>query len=66
MQKTKEEIERTAQSLMDAIVTVHRALGPGLSEKTYQACLAYEVRSRGIEVGCQVDLPIVCPWLPFP
>jgi GxxExxY protein len=33
-------------------------LGPGLLEKTYQVCLAYELRSRGIEVGCEVDLPV--------
>ena len=58
MQKTREEIERIAQSLVDAIVKVHRALGPGLLEKTYQACLAYELRSRGIAVGCEVDLPV--------
>jgi hypothetical protein len=31
---------------------------PGLLDKTYQVCLAYERRSRGIEVGCEVDLPV--------
>ena len=39
---TKEEIERVAEQVVDAMLKVHRALGPGLLESTYQACLAYE------------------------
>jgi GxxExxY protein len=58
MKKTREEIERIAEAVVDAILKVHRALGPGLLESTYQACLAYELRCRGIEVGCEVDLPV--------
>jgi GxxExxY protein len=27
-------------------------------KSTYQACLAYELRRRGIEVGCEVALPV--------
>ena len=37
---------------------VHRALGPGLLESTYQTCLAHEFRCRAIEVGCEVDLRV--------
>ena len=44
--------------MVDAMLKVHRALGPGLLESTYQACLAYERRCRGIEVGCEVALPV--------
>ena len=40
------------------MLTGHRALGPGLLESTYQACLAYELRCRGIEVDCEVALPV--------
>jgi len=40
------------------MLKVHRALGPGLLESTYQACLAYELRCRGIDVGCEVALPV--------
>jgi GxxExxY protein len=58
MKKTREEIEKIAEIVVDAIVKVHRALGPGLLESAYQACLAYELRSRGIEVGCEVPMPI--------
>lgn len=58
MDKTKEEIEALAKLLVDAMVAVHRELGPGLLESTYQACLAYELRSRGIEVQCEAPLPV--------
>src|SRR5262249_44366988 len=37
---------------------VHSALGPGLLESAYQACLAYELTSRGLKVETQVPLPI--------
>jgi GxxExxY protein len=58
LNKSKEEIERVAEQVVDAMLEVHRALGPGLLESTYQACLAHELRCRGIEVGCEVALPV--------
>ena len=44
---------------MDGAIAVHSALGPGLLESTYQACLAYELRKRGVGVSEQVGLPVV-------
>ena len=35
MNKTKEEIEQTAEQVVDAMLKVRRALGPGLLESTY-------------------------------
>jgi GxxExxY protein len=58
MDPAKHEIEAIAKELVDAMLTVHRELGPGLLESTYQACLAYELRSRGIEAQCEVELPV--------
>ena len=54
MEKPREEIERIAEVVVDAMLKVHRALGPGLLESAYQACLAYELRCRGIEVASQL------------
>ena len=34
-------------------------LGPGLLESAYQACLAQELRARGLRVASQVGLPVV-------
>jgi len=39
------EIEQIAQPVVDAMLKVHRAVGPGLLESTYQACLAHECRT---------------------
>jgi hypothetical protein len=36
MNKMKEEIEQTAEQVVDAMLKVHRALGPGLLESTDQ------------------------------
>jgi GxxExxY protein len=58
MKKTREEIEQIAELVVDAMLKVHRALGPGLLESAYQACLAYQLRSRGLEVGCEVPMPV--------
>ncbi len=62
MTKTKEEIEQIAEQVVDTVLKVHRALGPGLLESTHQACLAHELRCRGIEVGCEVALPVLNTW----
>ena len=37
MKKTWEEIEQIAEVVVDAMLKVHRALGPGLLESAYQA-----------------------------
>ena len=58
MNKMKEEIEQIAEQVMNAMLKVHRALGPGLPESTYQTCLAHELRCRAIEVGCEVALHV--------
>lgn len=45
--------------IVDAAVHVHSALGPGLLERAYQACLAYELRKRGFTLRTEVDMPVV-------
>jgi GxxExxY protein len=40
-------------------IRIHRRLGPGLLEKTYEHCLAYELRKSGLHVDQQVLLPLV-------
>lgn len=52
------ELERLATELVDAEFTVHSALGPGLLESAYQACLVHELRRRGRAVQCEVALPV--------
>jgi len=37
---------------------VHSVLGPGLLESAYQACLAHELRNRGLEVATEFPVPV--------
>ncbi len=45
--------------VIKAAIAVHRALGPGLLESVYQACLFAELKSMGLRVQEQVAVPIV-------
>lgn len=39
-------------------IEVHRELGPGLLESTYEQCLAYELSQLRIPFKLQVELPV--------
>jgi len=39
-EKTTEREEMVATNIVDAAYSVHKALGPGLLEKIYEACFA--------------------------
>ena len=56
--KTKEEYNRITEAVIGAAVEVHRQLGPGLLESSYEACLAYELIQRGLKVERQKELPL--------
>ena|ERR1700761_2282494 len=48
-----------AAVVVDSALAVHRQLGPGLFESTYEICLIHELRSRGINVETQQELPVM-------
>lgn len=52
------DINDITGQIVDAAMKVHTALGPGLLESAYEACLTYELRQRGLQVANQVELPI--------
>ena len=54
----RREIEWIGHRVVGSTIGVHRALGPGLLESTYQACLAFELREAGLRVDTEVVLPI--------
>lgn len=45
--------------VLDCAFSVHRALGPGLLESAYEACLTYELRKRGMHVERQKELSVI-------
>jgi GxxExxY protein len=54
----KEEFDALTGDIIGAAIEVHRALGPGLLESAYEACLMYELRLRRLNVEHQKPLPI--------
>ena len=54
----KEKSDFITGQILDASIEVHRYLGPGLLESTYEICLMKEFQLRGIAAERQVRLPI--------
>ena len=52
------KIDDITEAIIGAAIEVHRELGPGLLESTYEACLGYELARRGHRALRQVRLPI--------
>ncbi len=53
------DIDRVTEKIIGAAIEVHRHLGPGLLESTYETCLAYELQSAGLKVERQKSLPVI-------
>jgi GxxExxY protein len=54
-----DRINEISGEIVDAAMRVHSALGPGLLESAYKACLAHELRKRGLRVRTEVPVPLV-------
>lgn len=55
----KDELDLITRRIIGAAIEVHKTVGPGLLESAYQACLAFELRQRGLRVAEQVPLPLL-------
>jgi GxxExxY protein len=51
-------VNDTTGQIVSAAMKIHTALGPGLLEGAYEACMAYELRKRGLRVETQTSLPV--------
>jgi len=54
-----ERLNEISGAIIGAAIDVHRALGPGLLESTYEACLAFELADRGWRIAQQKELPVI-------
>ncbi len=52
-------INELTGAIIAAAIEVHRRLGPGLLESAYRACLAYELRKRGMTVDEERPVPVI-------
>lgn len=46
-------------SIIGAAIRVHQALGPGLLESAYRACLAFELSQTGLHVEQEKAIPVI-------
>lgn len=53
------EINQLTELILKCSYSVHSALGPGLLESAYEACLYYELQQHGITVEKQKALPLL-------
>jgi GxxExxY protein len=52
------EINQLSYTIIGCAYKVHRNLGPGLLESTYEVCLEYELIKEGLYVERQKALPV--------
>ena len=50
--------QQTTGEIIGAAIEVHRELGPGLLESSYEICLARELELRGISFEFEKPLPL--------
>jgi GxxExxY protein len=55
---TATDLNRCTGTIVDSATEIHKAVGPGLLERAYVACLVYELQSRGLVVERQVPLTL--------
>jgi len=52
------KFDEISNRVIGCAIEVHRVLGPGLLESTYEQCLAHELKINGIGFRCQHPLPV--------
>ena len=50
--------DELSSKVIECAIEVHRNLGPGLLESTYEQCLAYELSQKNIAFKLQCNLPV--------
>jgi GxxExxY protein len=56
--QTMKDFNELTEAIIGAAIEVHRALGPGLLESTYEMCLCRELALRRIPFERQVPIPV--------
>ena len=52
------ELNNLTETIIGAAIDVHRELGPGLLEQSYEACLCFELLNLNLEIERQKPLPV--------
>ena len=52
------ELNHLSSQIIDAAITVHKELGPGLLESVYNSCMLLELENMGVKTQSEVLLPV--------
>jgi GxxExxY protein len=52
------EFDSLSNQVIECAIEVHRNLGPGLLESTYEQCLAYELSQKKLSFQLEYALPV--------
>lgn len=52
------ERDPLTEKVIGCAIEVHRALGPGLLESSYQQCLAHEMKPNGVPFVAEQPVPV--------
>ncbi len=63
---TKDDLNRLSKEVLGAAIEVHREMGPGLLESSYESALQHVLALRGIDSIRQLLLPIIYKGLVIP
>ena len=56
---TAAELNRLTSIILSSAIAIHRALGPGLLESAYGACMCHDLTDAGLTVERQKPLPLI-------
>ena len=54
----REELNNFSKLVLEASITVHKEMGPGLLEAVYHQCLIKELMIRSVRVNTMVPVPL--------
>jgi GxxExxY protein len=55
---TRDQLNDFSKIVLDASISVHKEMGPGLLEAVYQQCLVKELTLREVKVNTMVPVPL--------
>tara|TARA_B100000315_G_C14567701_1_gene583824 strand:- start:843 stop:1265 length:423 start_codon:yes stop_codon:yes gene_type:complete len=55
----KDRLNKITEEIIGIAINVHRALGPGLLESAYEACMVFDLSQKGLMVEQQKPLPVI-------
>lgn len=56
---TKQRLTKIGEIILDAVITVHKELGPGFLEAAYYYLLKRELKLRSLKISTKVPVHII-------